>query len=121
MHSSSRSPSSSSLKRIEKDDNERFAILYVGICFKIFVVVSAAFVVAVFEGAITDVVDDDDDNDDDDVVVVVVVVVFVGTTAALPQFLCLAIFRSKFRRRFAVFQEFLRSITSWRKRPSHAC
>ena len=71
---------------------------------------SAAFVVAVFEGAITDVDDDDDDNDDDDdddVVVVVVVVVSVGTVRRRHSFCVFAIFRSKFRRRFAVFQESL--------------
>ena len=108
MHSSSRSASSSSLKRIEKDDNERFAILYVGICFKIFVVlvvVSATFVVAVFEGAITDVGVEDDD---------VVVVVSVGATAAATVFVSLRYSEANFDIASQSFKNLSRSINASR-------
>ena len=79
---------------------------------------SAAFVVAVFEGAITDVDDDDDDNDDDDddvVVVVVVVVVSVGTvTAAATVFVSLRYSEANFDVASQSFKNLSRSINASR-------
>ena len=78
---------------------------------------SAAFVVAVFEGAITDVVVVDDDNDDDDdvVVVVVVVVVSVGTvTAAATVFVSLRYSEANFDVASQSFKNLSRSINASR-------
>ena len=78
---------------------------------------SAAFVVAVFEGAITDVVVVNDDNDDDDVVVVVVVVVVVsvGTvTAAATVFVSLRYSEANFDVASQSFKNLSRSINASR-------
>ena len=73
---------------------------------------SAAFVVAVFEGAITDVVVDDNDDDDD---VVVVVVVSVGTvTAAATVFVSLRYSEANFDVASQSFKNFSRSINASR-------